>query len=266
MAGDPFADQYGELAVPLGEHRVELVAVFASGCGDGERTQALFDPLAHAMDERVALVCADAERIGEVLSFEALADRQFEDQLVAFVEPAGCAPNELGEFDGLGSFGASVEFSFVSHIEPRCRSEVVVRKVDCNCALALLGSPVHLVAQNREEPGFQSLGVAQLLHLSGCDEDDVLQHIGGIVAIVEHRCGCVVQGVGEAIVDPGERGGIAGQVACNQLRIGSQRCHGACASSTFLAVQRRWGGKSCGSFTGISEFLCSTLFGAAFTN
>jgi len=43
---------------------------------------------------RVALFRRDAQRSGEICALQALADAQFEDQLVAFVESAGCLAYE----------------------------------------------------------------------------------------------------------------------------------------------------------------------------
>ena len=109
-----------------------------------------YDSVAHAMDDDVALVDRDAERVSEVGAGESLAQRVLEDQLVALVEAGGGAAHHVGQ------------------LERR-------------------------------------------------DQEDVLHHVGSLVSVAEHRGRGVVERVGVAIVDVGERGPVAGQMVGDQL-------------------------------------------------
>ncbi len=68
------------------------------------------DAFAHAVQQHVALLLADADRVGEVGAGEALPGAQLEQQLVALAEPARRFADEVGELGALdlGTFRVRV--------------------------------------------------------------------------------------------------------------------------------------------------------------
>ncbi len=89
VASHPLADEDREGAVPVGQEFAKRRAVGASHPRDGQCAKAALDPLTHPMHQHVALGFGDAEGVGEIAALQALASDQFQDELVAVVEPGG---------------------------------------------------------------------------------------------------------------------------------------------------------------------------------
>ena len=102
VSSDALADQHGELPVPVGQNRRELLALLPAAARHAIRAEAPLGALAHPMHEPVTLLWRHPEGIGEVVAGQVLAHRQFEHELIARVEPAGGAAEQFGEIVELG--------------------------------------------------------------------------------------------------------------------------------------------------------------------
>ena len=173
-------------------------AVLPAGAGDGQRAEAALDPLAHPVHEHVAVAEPDAERLGEILTLQALACRELEDELIASVESRRRLTHGSGqllEVDGAETGRRRVVRSH--DLSGR-------RRVDRAHALATLRASIHLVAKDGEQPRLQLGRVAQLAELLGSLDEHVLHDVGRLVPIVQHVRRRVVERIGVAVVDPGQ--------------------------------------------------------------
>ncbi len=200
VAGDPLADQHRELAVPRLQDLGQLGTLLAPGASDAQGAEAALRAVAHAMQQAVALLGRHTERVGEIGALQPLADRELEHQLVARIEPTRGVPDELGELLVLGTRTVATLVRRGAQVSTR------LREVGGDDAAALLGAPVDLVAHDREQPWLQTRRIAQLVEPFGRDDEHVLDDVGGVVPVAEHRRRRVVQRIREAVVDGGERG------------------------------------------------------------
>ena len=220
MTSHALANQHAELAVPVAQDFVERGALAATGRGDDERPEAAVHAFAHAMDQGVTLLGSDAEGVGEIRAVETLANRQLENESITIVESGRGRSHERGQFGESNGGAVGARISGRHHVGDRARLEVG----GCG-APTPLGASVHLVAQNRVQPRFQTIGVAELTQSFGGDAEDVLHHVGGVVAVREHGRGRVVETTRVAVVDGGESTTIARQMGGDECGVGECRAH-----------------------------------------
>ena len=167
------------------------------------------------MNERVALLGRDAERIGQVGTTQPLTHRQLEDESIAFIETGRGRAQHRRQLFVRDGFSRLTRIVGGRHVRNR-----LALKVGGNRALAFLGTTVDLVAQHGVEPRFETIGFAQLIETLGRDDEDVLNHVGCIVTIGEHRSRRVVQTRRVTVVDRRQRRSIAAQVGGDELGVG----------------------------------------------
>ena len=163
-----------------------------------KRAEAALDPLAHPVHEHVAVAEPDAERLGEILTLQALACRELEDELIACVESGRRLTHGAGQLLEVDGAETSRRRVIRSHdLSGR-------RRVERAHALATLRASIHLVAKDGEQPRLQLGRVAELAELLGSLDEHVLHDVGCLVPIVQHVRRRVVERIGVAVVDPGQ--------------------------------------------------------------
>ena len=244
MTRDPFADEDGELAVPVGQDRGEFLALLAATPRHAVGAEASLGPLAHPVDEAVTLLGCHSERVGEVVPGQVLAHGELENELVPRVEAPGRPAQQFGEVLELGGVLDRVGLRrgwWEHHLTTR------LGEVGDHRLRPSPRTPVHLVAEDGEEPGLETRRIAELVEFLGGQHEDVLDHVRGVLAVAGHRRSRVVERVAVAIPDGGERGPIAGKVRGDGGGVG-----GAGGTRSCVVVRHCRGGPS-PSASGVQE-------------
>ena len=150
---DALAHQYGQVAVPVPEHRVKLRAVLPPGPGHDERPERDLQLVAGPGQQRVRVVAGDSEHAGHLAAAQALPQLQFEDFPLGRPDPAERVAYQRAQvrpFYVGGDVGR-----FVGHVR---------RLLDGRVLAAGPKPPVALVPRHRVQPGPESLRVAQPGH------------------------------------------------------------------------------------------------------
>jgi hypothetical protein len=159
MTGDALSKEHREIAVPAREECIEFGALPSPFTGHTECPKAALGSVTHSMDQPVALLSGDTECIGKIGPRQSLPHAQFKNELVACIEAPRRSSHELsyvGEVDlvvddiGLGLRG------WEHHVT------LGGREVGDHGTSATSGAPVHLVAQDGEEPGLEASRISEL--------------------------------------------------------------------------------------------------------
>ena len=155
----------------------------------------------------------DAERLGEIVTLEALACGELEDELIACIEPRRRLTHGSGqllEIDGAEPIRRGVV---------RSHDFSGRRRIERAHPLATLRASIHLVTKDGEQPWLQLVRVAELAKLLGGLDEHVLYDVGCLVPIVQHVGRRVVERIGVAVVDPGQSDRVAGEVRRHQFGV-----------------------------------------------
>ncbi len=177
---------------------------------------------------------SDAERLGEIVTLEALACGELEDQLIACVEPRRrltYGAGQLLEIDRADPIRRGVV---------RSHDFSGRRGIDRAHPLTTLRASIHLVTKDGEQPRLQLGRVAQLAQLLGGLDEHVLHDVGRFVPIVQHVGRRVVERIGVAVVDPGQSDRFAGEVRRHQFGVEPPVHHRALSHLSPPGGTRRW--------------------------
>ncbi len=195
---DPLAHQHGHLAVPAGQHGVEIRAGLLPGAGHHQRAQRAFQLAAGAGQQGVGVVARHAEGGGEILARQLMPQAQLDDIPLGGIQPAERLPDQLPQF---GLFGGAADVRrFGWHLH---------RLVECGCGLAGTQQAEALVPGHRIQPGAELAGILEPAELGRGDEERVLHGIGGVRGLGQHGPAVGVQRHGIPVVGHGDPAGVA---------------------------------------------------------
>ena len=208
VAGHPLAQDRRELAVPVAQERVELLAVLPADAGDEQGAEGPLHLVAHAAEHHVGVVERGAHGVGQVLALEPLAEVEVEEGLVPAVQAGGGRPDELAELLGPDP---TVEVGVGGH-------HLVDRVGEVDLVPGLEAAQRRVPA-DRVQPRPQPIRVPELVQVPGRGQEGVVEGVGRLVAVVEDPVAVVVELVGVAVVDGRPGRVVAASSGCHQCRV-----------------------------------------------
>jgi hypothetical protein len=95
VPADPLAHQHGHLAVPIGQHGVEVGAGRPAGARDDQRAEGSLQLAAGPGQQRVSVVARHSERNGDLVAVELLNQAELDDVPLPPVQPVDGGPHQL---------------------------------------------------------------------------------------------------------------------------------------------------------------------------
>jgi hypothetical protein len=176
--------------------------------GDQQGPHRPAHPAADALNELVGVGGRDAQHIGEFLALQAMTGMEVQDLALAL----GQAGLRLRE-----QFGQVIALCLGAHVR---------LFGDLFCKLVVEHEPApgaeavpDLVAGDGVDPGTQAVWFAQLPDVLRDEQHGVVDDVGGLVCVAEHRPGKVVETVGVGVVEVTEPCRFTRKEPLNELPI-----------------------------------------------
>ena len=204
----PLAEQDGQFAVPAREDVVQFLALLPAGAGDQQRAQRPLELGACPGRERVRVVAGHAERVGQVLAVQHVAQVQLDDLAVRRVQPGERVDHQAAQ---LLPFRAEFHIRLVGgHLH--CRVERGGEPPRPQAAVAL-------VAGHRIQPRTEPVRIAQPVQLGRGDDVGVLHRVGGIGRLTEQRPAVGIQCRSVVVISGSESGRVSCDNRCDDLPV-----------------------------------------------
>ena len=197
MPDNAFARQDGEVAIPAVKCGGQLgarVAVRSYVAGYQQRSEGTFDGLAEPEDHGVRVGQGYAQGVGQFRPVQSVAIGELQQFPVTVGESAGRRGDQHGQF--------AVPGHRVGPWLVRCPIGKVVGNL---FAVTVTEAAHRLVAGDRVQPRAELVGLAERRQARRRDTEHVLHAVGGGFAVPYQSQGEVVQAVGVAVIDAGQR-------------------------------------------------------------